>query len=185
MSGEKWKCPNCGAENEMDDNFCGECGCKKPAVGIATAGRVIPQANPIQQPVQTVNKDNTQKKEKNGISRVKVTIAIISICCVVVFLVVINAFQQAQQREADKAEAYRLAKEAEAKKAEEDRKNRELEAKKAEDERKKQELKAKEKAAEVQRLAEEEAKKHGLRQKDIVAVLLIKRWDFQDGDFRP
>ncbi len=30
MSNGKWKCSNCGTENAGDDNFCGECGGKKP-----------------------------------------------------------------------------------------------------------------------------------------------------------
>lgn len=30
MSNETWKCPNCGTENDGENNFCGECGTKKP-----------------------------------------------------------------------------------------------------------------------------------------------------------
>ena len=39
---ETWKCPKCGAENTVYDNFCGECGGKKPVVGIGIA-QVIKQ----------------------------------------------------------------------------------------------------------------------------------------------
>ena len=34
MSEEKWKCPKCGTENAGDDNFCGECGGKKPESSV-------------------------------------------------------------------------------------------------------------------------------------------------------
>lgn len=48
MLNETWKCPDCGTENEAENNFCGECGAKKPEREIGTsAGRVVSnQINP-------------------------------------------------------------------------------------------------------------------------------------------
>ena len=61
MPNEKWKCPKCGAENAMDDNFCGECGTKRPEVkaansGIGMAGKAASdKANLDSNPAQTEN----------------------------------------------------------------------------------------------------------------------------------
>jgi len=39
-----WKCPNCGIENDSENNFCGDCGTKKPETGISVVGKAVPGA---------------------------------------------------------------------------------------------------------------------------------------------
>ena len=68
MSNEKWKCPNCGIENDAENAFCGECGTKKleRETRIAAAGRVIPKEEKPE-PVTVQERGKEKPKSKKGI----------------------------------------------------------------------------------------------------------------------
>ena len=46
MANETWKCPKCGVENEAENNFCGECGTRKPETEIGI-NQINRNPNPI------------------------------------------------------------------------------------------------------------------------------------------
>ena len=99
MSEEKWKCPKCGAENTMDDNFCGECGSKKPAVGIGAATKQV--SDQSKNVTKEENNDAIPKDKAKHSNKVKI-IGIISVCCLIVFFVEVYAVQKAWQTKAKK-----------------------------------------------------------------------------------
>ena len=41
---KNWNCPQCGRENDSENNFCGDCGTKKPETGISVVGKAVPGA---------------------------------------------------------------------------------------------------------------------------------------------
>ena len=137
MSEEKWKCPKCGTENAMDDNFCGECGTKKPVIGIGMAQTVNKQETIEKE--GAINESTSEKPKKKSAGKI---VLILAAVCVVLIVcgVVINAQNKAKIAEQQRIEAEERAriveeemkaKEAEAKKAEEERKAKEAEAMKA------------------------------------------------------
>ena len=94
MSEEKWKCPKCGAENAMDDNFCGECGGKKPVVGIGMA-QTVKNEETVEKEVVT-NEQASEKPKKKGVGKI---VLILAAVCVVLIVcgVVINKLAEQQR----------------------------------------------------------------------------------------
>ena len=104
MSNEKWKCPKCGAENDLENIFCGECGSKKPEreIGIATAGKVIPKpANQNPNSSQDVKGESVNQKE---VSRNKVKIVMI-VCCLIAFIIGAGIYIFEEEKEAREQQA--------------------------------------------------------------------------------
>jgi len=102
MSNEKWKCPKCGTENDLENIFCGDCGTKRPEIKPGVAERVVPkpanQETKIQkgEPEKKDNKsiitgsENQKIKSEAEISRNKVKIvAIVSV--LIAFLAALGA----------------------------------------------------------------------------------------------
>ena len=116
MNNEEWKCPKCGTENAMDDNFCGECGGKKPVVGIGIA-QTVKNEETVEKEVVT-NEQASEKPKKKGVGKI---VLILAAVCVVLIVcgVVINAQNKAKIAEQQRIEAEERAraKEAEAMKA--------------------------------------------------------------------
>ncbi|MBO4710812.1 DUF1566 domain-containing protein [bacterium] len=103
MSEEKWKCPNCGAENAMDDNLCGECGGKKPVVGTGMAQTVNKQE--AEEKDGAIDELTSAKPKKKGAG--KIVLILVAICVVLIVCgVVVNIAEQQrlaeQQRQGGK-----------------------------------------------------------------------------------
>ena len=107
MSEEKWKCPNCGTENSGDDNFCSECGGKKPVVGIGIAHTVKKQETIEKRAV--IDESALEKPNKKGAG--KIVLILVAICvAATVCGVVINAQNKAKIAEQQRIEAEERAK---------------------------------------------------------------------------
>ena len=96
MPNERWKCPKCGVENDFDNNFCGDCGKKKPEreIGIATAGKAVQkQINPEPTPSEEIIPKKESKK-KNNKGMIFTLLAVIG----VIILVVVELQYQAENQ---------------------------------------------------------------------------------------
>ena len=81
MSNEKWTCSNCGYQNEEGDNFCGECGSKKPerelgiGVGRVVSNQINPASNsrtiPEQSACDNLPEDNAATRNMGMMEAVK------------------------------------------------------------------------------------------------------------------
>ena len=109
MSNEKWKCPKCGIENDIENAFCGECGTKKPEreLGIATAGKAVQkQINPEPTPSEEIIPKKESKK-KNNKGMIFTLLAVIGI----IILVAIELHYQAEERKEQNQQAIKKARE--------------------------------------------------------------------------
>jgi len=70
MSDEKWKCPKCGIENDAENAFCGDCGTKKPAIGIGMAGKAVQKSKELSKSGQE-NFEINQKQSGAELSKPK------------------------------------------------------------------------------------------------------------------
>ena len=176
MSEEKWKCPKCGAENAMDDNFCGECGGKKPVVGIGMAQTVNKQETVEKE--GAINESTSEKPKKKSAGKI---VLILAAVCVVLIVcgVVINAQNKAniaKQQKIEAEERARIAKqqkieaEERAKIAREHEAKQRLEAAEAEAEAAKakaEAAKAKAEAAKAQRWADKARRQEAAEAKKV------------------
>ena len=86
MSEEKWKCPNCGTENAADDNFCGECGGKKPEVGIGIAQTVNNQETTEKK--AAINEPASEKPKKKGVGKIVLILLVICVLAAACIMVI-------------------------------------------------------------------------------------------------
>ena len=100
MSEEKWKCPKCGAENAMDDNFCGECGGKKPVVGIGIA-QTIEKPEKVETSYTSVDDLELKEPKKKGVGKIAVIVVAICVVCVIVLAVIELQYKEKQRIEAE------------------------------------------------------------------------------------
>ena len=175
MSNEKWKCPNCGIENDAENAFCGECGTKKleRETRIAAAGRVIPKEEKPE-PVTVQERGKEKPKSKKGII---IALIVVFVTGIIIAVVLGGSSEQPSNsgdvppvQSYDRQEAERrAAAEAEKRAAEEAERQKKAAAEaKADAERQKAAAEAEKRAAEEaerQKKAAAEAKADAERQK--------------------
>ena len=80
MANETWKCPRCGLENNVESNFCGECGARKPEmeIGMGAGKAVSNQINQAsnsstvtEQPARYIPEDNVTHEKMGMMDAVK------------------------------------------------------------------------------------------------------------------
>lgn len=87
----KWKCPNCGVENDLENAFCEECGTKRPEIGIAMAAERVVQKEPEPEPepeiesVEDVLDEEPKKKSNKWIIFALIILAVIGGIIFVIF----------------------------------------------------------------------------------------------------
>lgn len=77
----KWECPNCGVENDLENVFCGECGTKRPEIGIGMAAERVVQKEPEpeseSESVDDLLDEEPKKKSHKGIIFALIILAVI------------------------------------------------------------------------------------------------------------
>jgi len=134
MSNEKWKCPKCGTENDLENIFCGDCGTKRPEIKPGVAERVVPKpANQETTPFENIIPKEEPKKNNKGIIFAIIGLAVtgIIVAVVLVFTAKIKEMEQrekALQEELHKQEQQHLRAEIQRLKEEENKRRHQCES---------------------------------------------------------